>query len=187
MKTTLKDIAKLTTGLYAKPSSQANILYLQGNYFDDFGRLASTVKPQIKLDSRIEKHLLQEGDVLFAAKGLNNYAVVYKEIMGRAVASSSFIVLRLMHDIYPVTSEYLAWFLTHTPGVKLFHKKQLGTTIPSISINKLKELEIEIPYIERQNIIVRIQELRNREKQLALQLEKYNDLYIKYQLLTATK
>ena len=186
-KVALKDIANLTTGLYTKPSAQADILYLQGNYFDDFGRLDPTVKPQIKLTDNIHKHLLQHDDILFAAKGLHNYAVVYMEEMGRAVASSSFIVLRLSRDLLTeVIPPYLAWYLTFNPEVKLFHK-QLGTTIPSISIEKLSKLEVEIPSIEQQNTIVQIQKLRNREKQLVFQLEQQKDYLIKQTLLTAAK
>ncbi|MBK7652444.1 MAG: restriction endonuclease subunit S [Flammeovirgaceae bacterium] len=169
MKRTLKDIAKLITGLYAKPSAQADTLYLQGNYFDNFGLLDPTVKPQLKFSDKIQKHLLGNGDILFAAKGLNNYGVVYKTEMGRAVASSSFIIVRVNNDVN-VLPEYLAWYLSTDPGVKLFHK-QLGTTIPSISIAKLCELEVTIPSLVQQHRIVQVQQLRNREKQLFQQLE----------------
>lgn len=187
MKFQLSDIAKLQSGLFAQPDIQADTLYLQGVHFDEFGHFDTDVKPQLKSDSKIERHLLQENDILFAAKGLNNFAVVYKRSTGQAVASSSFIIVRLPDDEHPeVVPEYLAWYLSHHPEVKLFHK-QLGTTIPSISISKLGTLEVDIPTIEQQNRIVAIQQLRNQEKQLVRELEQKKDNFIKHQLLTATK
>src|SRR5688572_21954039 len=96
LKTLLENIAKLQSGLYAQTDVQADTLYLQGVHFDEFGQFNDDVKPQLKLDSKTERHLLQDGDILFAAKGLNNFAVVYTEfeIKGKAVASSSFIIVR---------------------------------------------------------------------------------------------
>ena len=79
--------------MYSQPDILADTLYLQANYFDRNGVLDKAIRPDIKLTEKSSKHLLQNGDVLFAAKGLNNYALVYNEKMGRAVASSSFIVI----------------------------------------------------------------------------------------------
>jgi restriction endonuclease S subunit len=186
LKTLLKNIASLLSGLYTQSNILADTLYLQGVHFNEYGDFSPEVKPQIKLDQKTERHLLQNDDVLFAAKGLNNFAVVYKTEIGKAVASTSFIIIRLNKGQAQVLPQYLAWYLTYNPEVKLFHK-QLGTTIPSISISTLSELEIEIPSLERQHQVVAIQTLRNREKKIVHQLEQYKDQFIKYQLLAAVK
>lgn len=187
MKTHLENIAKLQSGLYTQPDIQADTLYLQGVHFDQFGEFNPEVKPQLKLNGKIERHLLHHNDILFAAKGLNNFGVVYHTGLGNAVASSSFIIVRLQENYrHQILPKYLAWYLTHTPGVKLFHKKQLGTTIPSISIEKLSKLEVDVPSVDQQRRIVEVQKLRNREKQLIKQLEIQKDLLIKHQLLNAT-
>lgn len=187
MKTVLQNIAKLQSGLYAQPDIQADTLYLQGVHFDRFGEFDRDVKPQLKGDAKIERHLLQEGDILFAAKGLNNFAAVYDAEIGKAVASSSFIVVRLNESARKIVPHYLAWYLTNTSGVILFHDKQLGTTIPSISIKKLSYLEVEVPSLEKQQSIVQIQKLRNLEKQITQQLEMQKDLLVKQTLLSAAK
>lgn len=186
MKTLLENIAKLQSGLYTRPDIQADTLYLQGVHFDQFGEFNPEVKPQLKLNGKIERHLLHHNDILFAAKGLNNFGVVYHTDLGKAVASSSFIIVRLNHEAQrQIEPDYLAWYLTHNPGVKLFHK-QLGTTIPSISIEKLSKLEVHVPSLHQQRRIVEVQKLRNREKQLIKQLEIQKDLLITHQLLNAT-
>lgn len=184
----LQHIATLLSGIYAQSNASADTLYLQGVHFNEFGVFDRNVLPQLKSDSKIERHLLKQDDILFAAKGLHNFAVVYEADMGNAVASSSFIVVRLNGDYKNnILPSYLAWFLTHTPGVKLFHKKQLGTTIPSISIEKLNQLEVEIPALEQQHKIINIQQLRNQEKQLVHRLQEQKDYLIKQTLLNATK
>lgn len=189
MRKTLNEMTTLSTGLYLKPNAQADTYYLHGVHFDQMGTFDRTLRPQVKSGPRIERHLLQDGDILFAAKGLNNFAVVFSEgeIGGKAVASSSFIVVRLMdrRNSY-VLPAYLAWFLTFAPEVKSFHK-QLGTTIPSISISALSELEVDIPSLEQQQRIVEIQALRYREKALVSALEEKKDYLIKHQLLQAAK
>jgi len=186
LKILLENIAKLQSGLYTQPDIQADTLYLQAVHFDQYGEFNPEVKPQLKLNGKIERHLLHHNDILFAAKGLNNFGVVYHTDLGKAVASSSFIIVRLSQEAQQqIEPDYLAWYLTHNPGVKLFHK-QLGTTIPSISIEKLSKLEVDVPSVDQQRRIVEVQKLRNREKQLIKQLEIQKDLLIKHQLLNAT-
>jgi len=183
LKIKLHHIAKLQSGLFAQPEPQADTLYLQGVHFNEFGEFNRNVKPQLKSDSVNPKHLLQENDILFAAKGLNNFAVVYHTEIGKAVASSSFIIVRQTDDDNTLP-EYLAWYLSTYPGVKLYHK-QLGTTVPSISIATLNELDVATPSIEQQRRIVQIQQLRNQEKKLIQQLGVQKNYLIKHTLLTA--
>ena len=67
------------------------------------------------------------------------------------------------------------------------HEQQLGTTIPSISMKQLGELEIDIPSIETQKKIIAIHQLREKERTLALQLEALKDKQVQYLLSNAAK
>jgi restriction endonuclease S subunit len=67
------------------------------------------------------------------------------------------------------------------------HEQQLGTTIPSISMKQLAELEIDIPPIAVQKKIVAIHQLREKEKQLATRIEDWKDKEIQLLLSNATK
>jgi len=182
----LREIANLSSGIYAKPDYSPDTLYLQAVHFDEFGKLDVLLQPQLSSEGKAGKHLLQEGDVLFAAKGTNNFGVVYWSDYGMAVASSSFIVIRInaKNQDY-VTSEYLAWFLSNTPEIRAFHRKQLGTTIPSISIKMLSEVDVKVPSMARQKQINHIQELRNKQKDLSIQLEAARESQTKQMLINA--
>ena len=67
MKTTLKHIANIRTGIYAQTVSKGTIVYLQVKHFDENGHLYEKVKPDLPLDNQTEKHLLNDGDFIFAA------------------------------------------------------------------------------------------------------------------------
>lgn len=180
----LKEIATLTSGVYAKPDYSPDTLYLQAVHFSEFGVLDKLLKPQLKNEGKLANHLLKEGDVLFAAKDINNFGVVYHSKDGQAVASSSLIVIRikLQHEITP---EFLAWFLSNTPEISAFHRKQLGTTIPSISIKMLADIDVKIPSLEKQQLIIKIQQLRNKQRELAQQLETARENQVQQLLINA--
>ena len=188
LKAQLKNIANLTTGIYAKPDIVADTLYLQATDFLKSGELNQVVRPQVKLSNKYEKHLLRNSDVLFAAKGFNNFGVVYDQSIGAAVASSSFIIIRIM-DKYKKTiaPEYLNWFMNYSKQIEGFHKQKAVSTVPSISISQLSELEIYIPDMATQKLIVSIQQLRNKEKEIALELENLKDQLIQELLLKKIK
>lgn len=188
MKRKLSQISQFQSGVYEKPAPNADVLYLQSVHFTRNGDFDPTVKPQIQLKGKLERHLLSEGDLLFTAKGINNFACIYHASIGKAVASSSFIVIKIRNEVKDkVLPEYLAWFITHTKQIKLMHEQQLGTTIPSISMKQLGELEIDIPTIERQQKIIALHKLREEERKLIQQLEEWKDKQIQYLLSKAAK
>lgn len=186
MRVKLSDIAHFQSGVYAKPGIDPDILYLQSVHFSNFGEFNSSVRPVLKRDYGLTNHLLNEGDILFAAKGLNNFAVVYQKTIGQAVASSSFIVLRINSKYgSSISPEFLAWLLSHDKQVKLLHSKQLGTTIPSISIAQLKEITITIPPVDVQHKIVAVQKLHEKEIQISERLAECRQKQVQHLLSKA--
>lgn len=183
MKEKLRSIANLLSGVYLTTDVQPDTYYLQGNHFMDSGQFDATVKPQILLTDKTRKYLLQNDDILFAAKGLNNFAVVYKNEMGKAVASSSFIIIRINNGFsQKLSPQYLAWYLSNNKELISF-RQQTGTTIPSISIKFLLDLEIRIPEIEKQELILNIQHLHDQEMKIMKQIMTLKNRFIKDKLL----
>lgn len=188
MKTILEHIAILSTGIYAQPDILADTLYLQGNHFSETGSFDQSVKPQLKLSDKHQKHLLQNNDLLFAAKGLNNFAVCYHNSIGQAVASSSFIIIRIVPEFKNrVIPEYIAWYINNSKQITIFHKTKATTTIPSISIAQLSQLEIDIPGIAVQELIIGVQQLRDKEKQTIKRITFLKDKLTQQTLLKASK
>ncbi len=181
MKTTLKHIATIQTGVFAKPVQKGEIVYLQAKHFDENGGLIETLYPDLNADNRIEKHVLKKGDVLFAAKGTKNFAAWYNNDSISAVASTSFFVIRLKEK--NVLPGYLTWFLNHPRTQLLLKAHARGTSIASISKVVLSDLEIPIPDIQKQKLILKIFKLRNKEKKLKQQIGALKEKEIQHILI----
>ena len=185
MKTKIKHIATIQTGVFAKPITDGKIVYLQAKHFDIDGNLTNTLYPDLSNNSKIEKHILYSDDILFAAKGTKNFAACYESINIPAVASTSFFVIRLKDS--NILPQYLKWYLNH-PDTKSFLKsKAKGTSIASISKVVLQELELNIPSLQKQNMILQIDELFRKKKKLKHKIEQLQEKQIQHQLINATK
>jgi len=185
LKTTLKYIASIQTGVFAKPIQKGEIVYFQAKHFDGNGELIEVLYPDLNADNKTNKHLLKKGDVLFAAKGTKNFAAWYEDDEIPAVASTSFFVIRLIDK--NVLSGYLTWFLNHPSTQILLKGHARGTSIASISKAVLSELKIPIPDIRKQQLILNIYKLRNKEKKLKQQIETLREKEIQQLLINAIK
>jgi len=176
----LSELSNIQTGIFIKPFEQGNLLYLQSKHFDEKGNLIQSTQPNAWISNNQERHLLKNGDILFAAKGPKNFATLYQDMGTRAVASTSFFVLRIKHNI--ISPQYLTWFLNCPRTQTILKNQAVGTSIPSISMEVLKNLEIKVPSLQTQNAILEITKLRLREKKLNKKIKTLRDSIIDHQL-----
>lgn len=182
MKTQIKDIALVRTGVFAKPSSKGEVAYLQTNHFDDQGNLKRFVKTDLSANSVNPKHILTPGEVIFSAKGSKNFATVFTNGLPNSVASSSFLVLAPEFSI--ILPEYLSWFL-NSPDVQIQLKKEaLGTSIQSITKSSLEDLIIPIPPMKYQEKILELSALCERAKNIRYEISKLESKMIDDQIFT---
>lgn len=186
MKKQLKNIANIQTGVFAKPVSVGEVVYLQAKHFDEYGELKAILHPDLKADTISEKHLLKHGDVLFAAKGTKNFAAWYEHKNQAAVASTSFFVIRI-NDTFKklILPEFLVWFINNPQTQSLLKGKAMGSSIASISKPVLEELEILLPTIEKQSLILKIQNLQEKEKELKRKTDILKEQLIQQRLIKA--
>lgn len=185
MKSLIKDITYIQTGLFAKPAGFGELVYLQSKHFDEYGELHAVLHPDLAADGISEKHLLKDGDVLFAAKGTKNFAAVFENHNEPSVASTSFFVIRPTDK--KVMPQYLAWVLNSYTTQALLKGQAIGTSIPSISKQVLENLEITVPCIETQKAILLITQLRHKEKWLKQKIETLREKQIQQQIINAIK
>ena len=176
---TIKDIAHIQTGIYEKPVAFGEIFYVQARHFDDNRQFLDTVTPELHFDKKLEKHFLQKGDVLVAAKGYDHFAVAYQGIAYPAVASSMFIVLRLQTPA--LLPDFLAWFINHPKTQAVLSGSAKGTALPSLNKSDIGDLIIPIPPLEKQDLILNIEKLRHQELALKKQIEA-----LKYAIIQET-
>jgi len=165
----LSEIAKITTGVYAKPQPSGDTFYLQAKYFDRLGGFKEdlALAPELS-DERLQKHLLQSGDILLIAKGSNNTACLYPAKLEKAVASSIFFVIRL--QTRDIQAEFLQWYLNTSQMQHALANLSKGTHIPSISKKLLSHVEIPTPTLAQQTKILEAYNCWQNEKTKTLEL-----------------
>ncbi len=177
MKFKLENIATIQSGIFSLFGQLGSAIYLQANYFNEFGELKNTIRPNLVLNDKTERHLLDEGDILLAAKGNKNFAVLVKNKMLPAVASSTFLVLRIKREyLTKIIPEFLVWLLNHSHNQSILKSKAVGSGVPSISKKSLSDFNVDIPEMTTQQNILVVDELRKREKQIKQKIEQLREM-----------
>jgi len=169
----IKDLATIHSGYSFRTKIQNNpegktFVIQMRDISNDRTRIANT--PHLIDGSAIkDKHLLQKGDVLFVAKGGNNFAICYDENYKPAVAASVFFVLRDIKD--NVLPAYLCLFINSSLGQNYLKSNMAGTYIPNVNRSTLEEMEIIIPPLKSQELMVNLYRLSKKEAEILEELK----------------
>lgn len=118
--------------------------------------------------------LLSKGDILLTSRGSFRSGVARFDVP--AVASSSLFALRLRDASY--LPEFLALYLNSSQAQSYLMQSAKGATIQSLSVSDLASLLIPVLSIERQKLLVSLQQ--NIEAQATLlrsKLDVVNEIY----------
>lgn len=178
----LKELADVLSGVYEKPDPEGEVACLQTK--DCADTVVVKLASRVGLTTRVQKNLLQPGDVLFAAKGVNYLCVVFRE-PDLAVASTSFFVIRPKSPA--VTPEYLCWFLRHPSVMAYFKAHQAGSATPLIHKPAVENLVVPVPPLEQQQRIVELARLSRRARELQLQLIEKRETLMQQLLMNKIK
>lgn len=180
----IRHIAEVQTGVFAKRSSEGEVIYLSPNYFDEYGELQTKVEPDLMRFDVNDKHILEPGDVIFSAKGNKNFAHCFKELASPAVGSTSFFRIKIITTL--VLPEYLTWYLNHPNTIKYLQSFARGSRMPSITKDSILNLDMPVPSIEKQQTILKIDQLRKQEQELRADLSSLRNALIQQSLINTT-
>jgi restriction endonuclease S subunit len=164
MQVKIKEIANIQFGYYGQPSKDGTIPYLQAKHFNEFGQYIGENDTFLEEDPKSVANILQDGDVLFVAKGFRFFATLYKKDFGNAIASSIFFVLR--PDKTRIIPAYLVSVLNLPKNLLHFQLSGAGSTIPSIRKNELADFTFNLSSLEQQQKVVALQELYFKDIQI---------------------
>ena len=176
MWTPLGDVARVSTGYPFRRKVEAeeggDIVLIQIKDVDSTeGVSASGTIVLRSEDGKYEKHLLQEGDLLFQSRG-SRHPVAVVEGGVRGIAATGLLVLKPDHR--RVMSSYLAWWLNHPQSQAKLTGVARGTYIPFISKGELDAFLVPLPALAVQAQIVEVDRLQRLEQKLGAQLEQLN-------------
>ena len=125
----------------------------------------STQIARVQVKERVERYLVQAGDVLFRSRGERNIAVALDErFVEPAVAVSPLMMLR--PEPSAIIAEYLAWVINQPEAQRHFDVAARGTSIRMVPKASLDDLHIDVPDLETQRRIVAVNALSACERAL---------------------
>jgi restriction endonuclease S subunit len=180
----VKNIASLQSGIYVNVSTARGdtIYYLQVRHWNKQRNWSHLVRPELRKENKFNKNYLKPGDILLATKGTDLFAAVYDGYYSPAIASSVFTVLRIK-DTNTVLPAYLQWYLNHPSTTKKLTAASKGTSMPMITRDIIEQLELPIPSLEKQRMILLAQDMQRRAMQLRSRIDQLNKTIFHFNLL----
>ncbi len=121
-------------------------------------------------DEGKEKHYLNDKDVLFIAKGANNFAITFNKYDDIPTIASSALY-RLEVDKSKIIPEYLTWYINQKKMQNYLKARVEGTYTTSVNRSVLMDMPIEVPPLTIQHKLASMIALHQTELTLIEQIE----------------
>lgn len=162
------DIATVRSGypfrtrLDADPEGNAFVLQMKDVSPKAPADIAGAILTLVKAPAA---HQLSVGDVVLKGRGSTQCAVV-EELPASLplVAAAPIFVLRA--DREKVQPAFLRWLLNHPSTQARLGATAVGTYVPTVTKTLIEELEVDVPPLETQKLIVEVVALAEREREL---------------------
>jgi hypothetical protein len=151
-----------------EPEMDGDVAVIQMKDIDDSNLLHPEGLARIRMPELKDRHLVQEGDLMFRSRGVTNTAALVAGNLGRSVLAAPMMLIR--PDTKRVQAAYLLWFINQPSIQKILSAQAAGTAVKMISKAALEQLEVSAPPLKTQKRIVEIWYLATLEAQLATKL-----------------
>jgi hypothetical protein len=137
------------------------------------------------------RYRIQLGDLLFVSRGTINVAVPLVEPFIKPMPSEwetlipAYVFYILRPDRQRVLPEYLAWYINQRPAQAFLARQSRGTLVKLLPKRTFAELEVPVPPLEKQRLIVELEQLRAREEFLVRQLADARARLVQHMSLAA--
>ncbi len=145
-----------------------NLLVVQArdvreNFYIDTTRLR-----RIALEDK-NNFLLQKNDIIFSIRAFLQASVI--DVDQKMIASASVCIIR--PDISLIIPEYLALYINSRRGQGSLRRYAVGSSIRTIPMRDLREIEILVPSVEEQELVVNLYKNMNKQKSI---MDRKNEL-----------
>jgi hypothetical protein len=108
---------------------------------------------------------LKPDDILFMARGANNFSVLIDKLPDRVLAAACFFVVRISNS--EILPEYLWWYLNQSPVEEYLRRfSGRGVHMPVVRRAVLESIDIPLPPIKTQKQVSEMTMLLQREQDL---------------------
>jgi len=127
-------------------------------------------------DNFKKENFLRQDDILFCARGHNNYAIHIESKVGNTIAVSQFNIIRVKSNkIDPV---YLTCFLNQSTTAGYFKINATTGSVPLVKRAVLEMLQIPLVPLETQKKIAQVYILKKKEMELRKKIIKEREVLI---------
>ena len=180
MKEQLGKLASIQTGYSLRtriePKADGSLQAIQMKDLTDDSRVDCSQLVRIELEKVGEHHFARLGDLVLRSRGQNPKSALIDVDPGSAIVISPLLRIRIK-DVR-LTSEYLNWFINQKDAQAWLASRMMGSHGGMITKGTVEELEIEIPPREKQNLVVELAALSEREKSLMKELSNKKSDYV---------
>lgn len=189
MKKRLAEVAEVRMGYSFRsrlePDSAGDVAVIQMKDIDELNSLHPESFVRIRMPELREKHLVQEGDLLFRSRGASNAAAIVESCLGRTVLAAPMMLIRA--EVSSVEPSYLQWFINQPTTQNILAAQAAGTAVKMISKAALEQLVIAVPPLETQRRIVGIGRLASLEARITTELMDRRKAWIETLLMKQVK
>ncbi len=141
-----REMDKLVT---RKPT---NIKYLRLANIKN-GLIDDDLHSLVKLDPALERYCVKENNLIISKNGYPyKVAIAYPKPNQQVLATGNLYIIELdLTKIHPI---YLKAFLESETGIRQLKSITVGAVIPNVGIGALKKMQIPLPPMEEQLVIV---------------------------------
>ena len=168
MKTALSDISEIQVGYQSREGILADPngshCLIQARDFDKLRQVQWSNLIRFTPSGNTSKSELRRRDVLFSAKGQENFAYLINTNVINVLAANTFYILRVNTE--SILPDFLTWWLNQIPAQGYIKLNRRGSSLPFLSVSALSRLEVPIPDIEMQKKIGELEILRKKEADL---------------------
>lgn len=118
-----------------------------------------------RLEGRRKPDWLRQGDVVFTARGNRNAAASVETTPDHTVSAPHLFVIRLIRQDRALPA-FIAWLMNQPDAQRYFAQSATGSYITSIRKEVLQQMPLKLPSIEKQELIVRLDEAARRERKV---------------------
>jgi restriction endonuclease S subunit len=154
---------------------EGNLVVVQAKDLSETLEIESSFR--IPMQDSIPKHyFLRENDVLLINRGDRNRAALARSFTIPMICSSTLYVLRVIAP--KLLPAYLVTFINLPTTQSALRSATTGPATPLLNRDRLNDLMIPLPDVQRQMVLVQVDSLLVRERQLSTQLSTHRQLLL---------
>ena len=171
----LRDIAGIRLGHpfrgTVKQYDKGDVNVVQVRDTGPTGEINQATLVQTELSTKKQPDWLQNGDVLFVAKGAKHYSALVQQVLEHTVCSPHFFVVRIKAEFKDmILPDFLCWQLNQQPAQRYFKATAEGSMYLSIRRQVLENVPIKVLTLEKQKQLTAMHRCAVKEQKVLQKL-----------------